>query len=304
MTQKIQKNFKGITEETVKSIENFANEVNMGHGEFLEEMVNVYRKKRMADDSNGTIPKNLRSQFKNDAKKIENFTRAIHALFIGQMENISAERTTWEREKGIELGEKEVLINHLSNDFERLEGELVSEQEEKKQLAIEGAEIEKRLADLQIRLDEKERLIQSKDENLNQNKKTIEDTEGKILELKKQLEESREEIKKLHPVILENAELLKQIEEITSSHQNEINFMKQKGEIERERAVNEKIRELTEEFSRRIEIVKQEAFDKAYDSAEKRYLKDINTMKESNQKEIEKLQSRWDALAKQLQVKD
>jgi chromosome segregation ATPase len=170
-------------------------------GEWIGDLIKAEEMRKLTEESNPTIPKDLRKHFQSDVAKLKDATSSIIGIFTSQMNAMVVEKNWWEKSYNEMATTKEEEIKRQKDkisELEEIKNELeikCSDLSSKHDLARESAEACKKRADEQeVWLKNSKEEISGLKQDLTQKNKLLD--ELKYVEVEnKRLEEDLKKMK-------------------------------------------------------------------------------------------------------------
>lgn len=278
-----------VSETAQKVFKELSEEAGLNQGDFIEELINEWRLRKLEEGAVEKIPVDLQSIFQSDVAKLKMATNAINTLFISQMENLSTEKIVWQS-KSDELHEQ------IKQEKEQVKVAKEDVQLVQKEKAI----LEK---DLDVQIKENETLhqrIQNLIESIEDKKGIIDSKEKDIAELNALIMKKENEIEKYASLkerneVLEkeNNEFKSQVYTLLASLEKEKetaakNLKKKEVELDMQckQAAIEREFKLKDEFRKQEDAIRKEVREAVTEEVKSFYVSEIKAMKAEYQNEI------------------
>lgn len=257
-----------ILEKTTQMIKDSGKE----EGEWFEDLILQLASNELVLEKSG-VPADLRKHFGSDLSALKDATNSIISLFCNQMNRIAVEKNNWNQYLQTQIEDYDKKILNLKNNISQLEETVQLKEDEITALNstilqlqnkvdgfdkleahlrkdIERLEVENEKVTIELQrvrdesVSEKEKIYNDMDELKNLHKEEKDRLNQQIVDLVKQL-------KQVEPLNEENHKLQQTINDLTSSikqlnteNEIKINRILDQAEVEKERALLSKEREL------------------------------------------------------------
>jgi chromosome segregation ATPase len=282
-----------ISEGTQKVVNDLIKNSGKEDWEWFEDLIQQISSNELVLEKSG-VPLELRKHFGSDLASIKDATNLITSLFLTQMNRIAVEKNTWDKLLQTRINEYEERLTKHKNDIATLEhtvqqkdDELEDNQNTILQLhnKVEGFDkLETQLRKDIERLEgdnnkTSQELQRVKDESVGEKEKHYKDLDelkGAHKEekdrLNQQIVDLVEQLKKVEPLNEENRKLQEKIKELdndiirnNADYEMKITRMQEQAELDKEKALLVRERELREQ----LYIQNREDMKELYDKIEK-----------------------------------
>lgn len=292
MSDKNETKVKGfrINPQTISVVDQLIKNSGMEPGEWFSEVVQKLATNELTLDKDGISPA-LRQHFNSDVAALKEATSLITTTFINQMNRIAVEKENWEEKlKSVEatfeskISEKNTRIKSLEENISVLENDLQEANNVTVQLTNRIANFDKLESQLRKEISRLEedvvrnevQLSSQKEEHLaekNHYQQLLEENKATFKEEKEQLHQKIVDlINKLNEadeMRKENSELVSKLNELENTlktkslnYEIEVTRLQDQAELEKERALLVRERELREQFHNENKTDLKELYNK------------------------------------------
>lgn len=253
------------SQDTLEKLEEIIKKSGKGHTEYFEELVNDLAVKNVVSEDNEGISPDLRRHFESDVQKLKNATNSIVSIFVSQMENIVVEKNQWKMNLEKQLNDKQVIIEKQSLNIDGLTNRYKETESQLSELTKEKEALEKESDALAKRTEDQKQLIEDRTEKINELNERINKLNENIVDKDEQLKAIEPIKKELKNLDEKNAQLLKekegflqQINLLKESHLEELKKKEETLYFECEKQQYALKVELTEQFTKEKEELRNE----------------------------------------------
>lgn len=293
--------------ETIEKIESLIKKSGKGPTEFFEDLVSDLSIQSVVDKDNGEISPDLRKHFESDVQKLKNATNAIISTFVSQMENISVEKNQWQVLTEKQLKEKQDAYEKLSAELNELKSQLDEGKLQFTELTKVNNNLTKELDTLTKRTQDQEQIIQDRTE------KAI-DLQERINKLNENIVDKDEQLKSIEPIKQELSKLKETVqhlnqekEQLIQKHKDELNRTKENLLFESEKAKHKLEMQLTEQFTKEKEALRNEVRKETEQNIREFYLAEIERKEaafKAREEEFEAGEAEFKATEDEFKVKE